>query len=100
MDRPEGAVTPEELEGLLDKHGKVRVYMVHPRGVWQYFVKEPANGLSPPKYRCISKDSGSYNLDWNGVCHGMKNWTGHYIFVNYWHYYAYLLHRNRGEQSE
>ncbi len=92
MFMPEGAVTPEELEALLNKHGKVKVYMSYPREIWEFFVKDPGDH---PKYLCIGKDGSVYNLDWNGVCSGMRNWTDHYIFTNYWHYYAYQLKQRR-----
>jgi hypothetical protein len=94
MDRPEGAVTPEELEALLDKHNKVRVYMVYPREIWDYFCKDPGRH---PKYWCIGPEGVEYNLDWNGVCYGMKHWPDHHIFVNYWHFYAYELKQRRAK---
>lgn len=90
--RPEGALTPEVLEALLNKHGKVRVYMEYPYGIWCYFVKEQQG----PKYYVINREGGKYNLDWNGTCHTMKDWN--YIFTNYWLYYAHMLRQGKHEQ--
>lgn len=97
MHRPEGALSPEELGALLDKHGKVRVYMGHPRSVWRYFTIEKYYG-TPPQYYCITHNGERYKLDWNGVCYGMNNWIDHHVFTNFWLYYAHMLRQGKHEQ--
>jgi len=94
MVRPEGALSPAELDKLLDKHGKVRVYGGYPP--WHYFVKEL--GPKGPKYRVVFRNGNECPMDWPGLCHAMRTFPEYTVFINYWHYYAYML--RQGEHAK
>jgi predicted SAM-dependent methyltransferase len=93
--RPEGAVTAKELDDLLDINGRVRIYpsLELPNEYWAYLAKD-----SRGRIWVIDHDGKETNFDWNGFCYGLVTWHKHYVFVNYWHYYAYMLREGRHER--
>jgi hypothetical protein len=89
--RPEGAVTSEELDDLLNKNGQVRIYhsLDIPGKFWGSFAKDSEG------YWVFNDAGKKFKLDWNGVSYGMRYWDNYYIFVNFWLYYAHMLREGK-----